>query len=224
MQQRIDGVGQQNRFEETVAEDVGYAVDAVRTILFQRIGNLRPLAAVGRIDIVGDFRREISARIEIDFKVFSRFLGQRHVEQDGFLANLAFEVVPPVILLGIRQIVETDIEIGSQKVLVRTLADVLAHLVALDALLARNRLVVLDFHLLQQIRPLRQAARNVARRAEDARRDCRQHTNGLSVPGYHISVFRVLKKSSYAACSPRHTSSVTNRKPLPQISIRPLLS
>ena len=67
VQQRVYGVGQDNRFEELVLEVVGYGADMVRLALFERVGNLCTLASVGGIDLVIHLRGVVATRVEVEF-------------------------------------------------------------------------------------------------------------------------------------------------------------
>ena len=78
-------------------------------------------------------------------------LGERHIEQDGLLAYLTLEVVPPVILFGIGQVVCLYVEVCSQKSGVGRLAYVLLQLELGDALLFGDCVVGFDIDSLQEI-------------------------------------------------------------------------
>ena len=138
--QRIGGVGQDDLFEELVLKIVRNAVDAVRLALPGAVDDLGAPAARGGIDFERRLGREEPARVHIDLQVLRAPLGQAHVEQHGFLPDLAFPVVPPVLLARIGLLVEPDIEIRPQKTLVGGLAHVFFEVGSRDALLAGRRL------------------------------------------------------------------------------------
>ena len=166
--QRIGGVGQDDLFEELVLKIVRNAVDAVRLALPGAVDDFGAPAARGGIDFERRLGREEPARVHIDLQVLRAPLGQAHVEQHGFLPDLAFPVVPPVLLARIGLLVEPDIEIRPQKTLVGGLAHVFFEVGSRDALLAGRRFVGLDRHLLQQVLPFGNLARNAARGAKKA--------------------------------------------------------
>ena len=82
----------------------------------------------------------------------------------GWLAHLALEVVPPIILLAVGHKVNPRIEIGAEELLVRLLAQILCNIVCLDALVARRLLILLDFHSLQEIFARGDMLRNITSR------------------------------------------------------------
>ena len=126
--------------------------------------------------------REEPARVHIDLQVLRAPLGQAHVEQHGFLPDLAFPVVPPVLLARIGLLVEPDIEIGTQKTFVRGLAHVFLEISRSDTLLAGRRLVGVDLHLLQQVLTFGDLARDAACGADQAQHGGNEYTTGPPHP------------------------------------------
>ena len=123
----------------------------------------------GRMSVVTDARREEAVRLHVGFEVLGRFQGERRIVDDRFLADLAFEAVPPVVLVGVGLIVDPNIEIRSQEALVGALPHVTVEFRSRDTLLFGDVPVVLDRDLLYQIAPFGQFAHDAARRAGGAR-------------------------------------------------------
>ena len=71
-----------------------------------------------------------------------------HVEQYRLLSNLTFDIVPPIILVRVGQIVYPYIKIGTEEVFVWSLANILTDILGRDALLLFDAVVALDFNLL----------------------------------------------------------------------------
>jgi len=138
--------------------------------LLGAVGDNGPFAPGGRVDVVTDARREESVRLHVGFEVLGRFQGERRIVDDRFLADLAFEAVPPVVLVGVGLIVDPNVEIRSQEALVGALPHVTVEFRSRDTLLFGDVPVVLDRDLLYQIAPFGQFAHDAARRAEDAQR------------------------------------------------------
>ena len=168
MQQRIDGVGQHNLFEEVVLELVGNGVDAVRLALARAEGDRRTLAARNGVDLIGRLRGEKTLRVHVDLQVFGALLGQPHVQRHGRLPDLALPVVPAVVLRRVGLLVEPDVEIRPEEAFVGSLAHVLLHVGSRDAFLAGRGPVVLDLYFLQKILSFGNVARDAARRAQQA--------------------------------------------------------
>ena len=168
MQQRIDGVGQHDLFEEVVLELVGNGVDAVRLALARAEGDRRTLAARNGVDLIGRLRGEKTLRVHVDLQVFGALLGQPHVQRHGRLPDLALPVVPAVVLRRVGLLVEPDVEIRPEEAFVGSLAHVLLHVGSRDAFLAGRGPVVLDLYFLQKILSFGNVARDAARRAQQA--------------------------------------------------------
>ena len=129
------------------------------------IGHIGALGAACGINLVARARRVVAPGIHIELQILGTLMRQREVEQHRLLAHLAFEIIPPIILLRIGQVVGPDIEVSTQESLIWRLAHILLQGVGRDALLARNALVILDFHTLQEVLALGELARDVTRRA-----------------------------------------------------------
>ena len=139
-------------------------VDDIRFILAQRIDHLCSLATIGRIDAIIDLRSEVTARVEINLEIFGRLFGLVVIKKHRLLADASFEVVPPIILLRICQIIDLDIEVCTQEVLVGRLADIFIDILRSDALLFWGVAIGLNFNALQKVCTILQVARNIARR------------------------------------------------------------
>ena len=175
VQQRVHRIGQQNAFKELVAEIIRYAADTVGLILPCTVCHPGSFATVCRIDLALHARRKESARIHVYLQVLRRLGRLVKIEQNWFLTDLTLEIVPPVVLFGIGQVVEPHVKVGPEEVLVGGLPHILLKLFGGDALLARGLSVVLDADLLQQVLAGLETARNAARREYETRRQHQQH-------------------------------------------------
>ena len=110
--------------------------------------------------------RSSSRAIHIGLEVLRALVRERHVEQHGLLSHLALEVVPPVVLVGIGQIVGPDVKVGAEETFVGRLAHVLFEARRTYALALGRLPVILDRDLLQKVLSLGDSARDAARRAQ----------------------------------------------------------
>ena len=182
-QQRRGGICQNNRFEETITETILDLPDAIGLSLLGAVGH-NGAAARGGIDLVRGLRIEVAARVHIDLDVRGRALGLQRVEIYGSLANAAFEVIPPILLVGICREVGPQIEIGTQEALVRLLAHIAIDLGSRDTLVTRHALIDLDLVLLEQILPLRNTARHATSHSHRRHNEQTYH----SAPKFHITI------------------------------------
>ncbi len=201
VQQRRGGVGEDDRAQRLVAELVSYAVDAHRLALPDGVGH-GDAAARQRVDAACHIGGEVSSRVEICSDVAHRLARLLHVEHDGRLSYLALEVVPPVVLVGVGEVVDPRVEVYAEDAFVGRLADVVVQLVGRAALVARCGGILLDLDLLQQILALGQLARDVAGCGREGRRG---REGDMSYEEFHLfgqlRAFISSTKRCHACCS-----------------------
>ena len=159
VQQRRGSILQNDRSERSIAETILDLPDSIGTPLLCAIGYDGTTTRRG-IDLIRRLGVEVSARVHIDLDIRCRALGLQRVEIDRGLANTTFQVVPPILLVGVGREVGPEIKIRTQESFVGLLAHVAVDLICGDTLLARHALVSFDLVFLEQIFALRDTARN----------------------------------------------------------------
>lgn len=164
--ERRGGVDVDDGLERAVAEVVRDGIYTVWLSLPRAVGDVGAVSAARGVDIERGGRGVVSARVHVCLEVLDALLGERHVEQHGLLAHLALEVVPPVVLVGVCQIVCPDVEVRAEETFVWGLADILFECGCGYPLLLRGLPVCVDGDLLEEVLAVVEAARDAARRAE----------------------------------------------------------
>ena len=143
-----------------------------------------PLAARRGVDLERSLRIEKALRVHVDLQVLGALFRQPHLQQHGRLPDLALPVVPAVVLRRIGLLVEPDVEIGPEEALVGGLPDIFLQIGCRDTLPAGGRAVVLDLHLLHEVLPFGDVARDAAGRAEKTQRRGGEYA---AHPTHHVS-------------------------------------
>ena len=129
------------------------------------VGDIGALGAACGVNFILHLRAVVAPRVHICLEVLGALVRERQVEQHRLFAHLALEVVPPVVLLGVGEVVCPDIEVCAEETLVGRLSHILLHSVCGDALILWRELVVVDGDALQEVFALGEFACDAARRA-----------------------------------------------------------
>ena len=165
LDERLRRVGLYHGGYLPVAEVIREALYAVWLTLLGAVCDVGALAAARGVDVILYRRRVVATRVHICLEILRTLVRQREVEQYGLLANLALEIVPPIILCGVCKIICPDVEICPQKSFVGCLAYVLLKCGGIYALRLGCAVVSLDVYTLQKVFALGEFARDATRRA-----------------------------------------------------------
>ena len=103
--------------------------------------------------------------MEVCLQILQRLIGQGTIQEDWLLANLSFEVIPPIILLWVSLLIYPYIEVNAKDSLIGRLTHVglKAILIQGDTLASGSRFIILKRNLCKQVLTLGQVASDATR-------------------------------------------------------------